>query len=422
MGRGVIPALAHTMLQSDALAVEFNEILNLVEIYAPFQPLDPAISFYAPWRTTTRDLRLNADTFLRSSNAWYLDANGIYRDSGLNAARFENSRLLMEPAGTNLCVNYNAAPDAGQSNMSINGTGTLTRVDRTAELAAAGLSDICPTGLVWRYDSPAGGSVIVNGQIGSLNASVLSGWCRKVSGTDHARIQDTYGQGQAPFENSDFERIVRSYTPTNAAARWSINHGNGDRVISEFILNSSTEGIVAESPIVTEGTAGQRAADVLIYENGFINPAQGMCLLSWQAKDESAPFEETSLDFLDPLVSIRDDPNNPTLLFFRKFSGSSDVNLRAHDGSGAIEIVMPSWVDGDMFLFATIWGPSDIQIGYNKNGAGWNWSAPLAYNGMFSAGGSMHIRYTPTFGDMLLNDLTIYDENRGPAWIEANYP
>ena len=46
--RGVIPAVSHVMLQSDTLATEFNEILNLVEIFAPFQPLDPAVIFYAP--------------------------------------------------------------------------------------------------------------------------------------------------------------------------------------------------------------------------------------------------------------------------------------------------------------------------------------------------------------------------------------
>ena len=422
--RGVIPAVSHVMLQSDTLAQEFNEILNLVEIFAPFQPLDPAVVFYAPLRNNTRDLRLNPDTFQRNSEAWYLDGSGIYRRSLANQARFENARLLMESAKTNKCTNYNTNPDPALTNIRLTGDASaiVRRVQNVSELANAGLLDICPDGNVLEFDNTAssgGANCIITGRADNLNQHTISAWALKI-GAPEVRLQDTYGQGIQPFVNTSLERITSTYVPINVAGEFSINAAAGGKC--QFILNQLEESIVATSPIVTEGTAGQRAIDFLSYADpvSWFNQSAGMALINARASFDSSLFVDGN--YTESLFSLFEDRFN--LLFLRS-PAAQGPNFRSQmSNSQTAQGASINFAPGDSIQIAVRWNRSApaFQIGHKLNNNTWVWGTEITSNlADFAIGSEVYVHYLPSVWPSRLSDAIIYNEDKGRAWIEDNY-
>ncbi len=408
--RGVVPALSHIMLHSDTLANEFNDILNAVEIFAPFQPLDPAVVFYAPLQFNTRDLRLSQDTFERNSEAWYLDGSGIYRRKLVNQARFENSRLLMESATTNKCENYNAEPDSAAENIitSLSPGATFERIQDVSQLQAAGLSEICTSGFVWHLNnqSAAGESYAqFEGFTLNTNPHTMSAFWRG-TGQGYLRLQGVAG---TPVDlPGAYEREIITQDPPTTTQRMRIYAWPGADLY--FVLNQFEEGDIATSPIITEGTAGQRAIDRLTYVENWFNQTQGMTLVTLK------PLFDLSSQIGDRGLLNLSDATLGLLyhdeLFFKTYDGVNTAQI-AHGGS----------IPGDIFFIAIRWltNPAELQIGLSKNGNTWQWVASSSYDGAFAKDSLFRIgralAYLYHFAD-----VQIYNEDKGTAWIEGNYP
>ncbi len=410
--RGVVPALSHIMLQSDDLAREFNDILNGVEIFAPFQPLDPAVTFSAPLRNTVRDLRLSAETFSRDSEAWYLDASGIYRRASIGAPRFENSQLLMEPASTNKCENYNANPDPALTNVNP-GAATASLVAAPAELLALGLSDICSDGNVIELHNEGGGptNAGITGAVGNLNSHAVSAWMNTFGSVVEFGVSDN----RQLVSTVGWERVTVIATPTGTWNTWQIRLDPGERV--QFILNQLEEAPVVMSPIVTEGTAGQRALDTLNYlpAAGFFNQLQGMAMVTvsfpWAfapgvLRSNSGVLSVSGLAF--SAIYIRNEVD--TGADFRSYIVNTNVGVET------------TWQADDVFYVALRWNDPISQIGFRRNNEPWVWDPAYTNPSMNWALDGFIRLCLDSREPKRIGNVQIFNEDYGTAWIEANYP
>lgn len=92
-------------------------------------------TFYAPLTVNTADALGAVDTFERLSDGLYQDSEGIWRTAGVNVARFETSKLLMEQSATNVFLGSSAAVTQtivlvlGKHTLSVHGSGSATSSD-----------------------------------------------------------------------------------------------------------------------------------------------------------------------------------------------------------------------------------------------------------------------------------------------------
>ena len=133
--------LKHWILHNDQLASEYDETLQLTPGYDPVRDVDPALTLHASLLTGPDSIpgAIRAISE-RNSEATYRAPRGVFL---LNApddqSRHEYSGqdealgVLLEPADTNKCTNWNANPDAALQNVvpvigvgSLDGASTVT--------------------------------------------------------------------------------------------------------------------------------------------------------------------------------------------------------------------------------------------------------------------------------------------------------
>lgn len=201
------------------------------------------------------------------------------------------------PQRTNKCTNYNANPDSGAvtpgsaaafnsatTNLtaSDSGSGALFGVvDDAAELAAAGLSGICTSGLVFKIDNSGGSGaakIDIGGTVGNTNAHSFSVWARG-SGTGDIRLSAGEGQTSLTLGSSYAKTISENATPGGTGRVMIVNAGVG--AIVYFILNQLEEGAFATSEIVTEGAAATRNASDSSYPVSGNLPVND-CVISFE--------------------------------------------------------------------------------------------------------------------------------------------
>lgn len=233
-------------------------------------------------------VRGTAITFSRASAAWAFDSSGVLRQYASGVPRIVPSpvgvmSVLSEPQSTNKCTNYNANPNGSLTNMAKGGdaAATLTEVDDTAALAAAGLSTVCSSGKVFKLDNSAGVAIAyvdAYGATGNTNDHTLSAYMRG-SGTAYLRTDFTLTNDWGPVTlTSSYARIVSRQG--SGLAGGSKNSADVLRVVAHpgsvvyFVLNQFEEQAFATSPIVTAGSAVTRVADVP-YAQPAINSAEG---------------------------------------------------------------------------------------------------------------------------------------------------
>ncbi len=423
--RGVVPAVSHIMLHSDTLANEFNDILNAVEIFAPFQPLDPAVSFYAPLQFNTRDLRLSQDTFRRNSEAWYLDGSGIYRRSLSHQARFGNNRLLMEPAKTNKCISYNANPDAALSNWILTGAaGAVIRRVQDSELVAVGLGNVCSSGDVVECDNRANAvgdwaTFRDAAPANNTNVHTISAWCKKLDGDGgDTKLRTHDNSFSIDFDNSTFERItVTGNTTTGSGLALRVNGGARCRVI----LYQYEESPVVTSPIITEGTAGQRSIDNLLYQRptflDLFNQSEGVVVADFQPLWNDDDINDQPYI---PLLGVNTGSN---LLYALHIAGTSGIRFYSFDQVNAPQVrYIGGPVNGELFRVVSHWSaadPNELGIGvYRYSDEQWTWDN-RAYNGSFPTNESFYVGNEPALPHRV-SGAQVFNQYRDRQWIEDN--
>lgn len=174
-----------------------------------------------------------------------------------------NKGLRVLEQRTNKCTNYNAAPDAGLSNVIKTGdaAATLTRELDTTALAAAKLSSIVTSGYVFKLDNSLGTTpafATINGTVGNTNKHSASCYIR--GGTGY--IGQPNGVGGANFSASSayVRRQVDDWTPAFTTTALLLRADAGQTLW--FVLNQLEEGTFSTATIIVAGAQATRIADL----------------------------------------------------------------------------------------------------------------------------------------------------------------
>ena len=212
-----------------------------------------------------------AITFTRASAAWAFDSSGVLRQYASGVPRIVPSpvnlmSVLREPQRTNKCTNYNANPNGSLTNLTKSGdaAATLTEVDDTAALTAAGLLSVCSSGKVFKLDNSAGVSsatVTAGGTTGNTNTHSVSVYARVGAGTGGYGFTSTPRMGS--FAGAAFARYSGAGTPASSGqSLWVVADAGA---VVYFILNQLEEGANATTPIVTAGSSVTRVRDQITF-------------------------------------------------------------------------------------------------------------------------------------------------------------
>jgi len=162
---------------------------------------------------------------------------------------------------TNKCENYNANPtDLTGVTKSGDAAATLTLVDDTAALAAAGLSGLATSGQVYKLDNSAGVAysyAYPDGATGNTNDHVFSSYVRGGEG----ELRASGGEGITAFSaSSTYVRRTSSFTPGASTRKGGVVAYPGEVVY--FILNDLEEGSKVTPTIVVAGAAATVAPEI----------------------------------------------------------------------------------------------------------------------------------------------------------------
>lgn len=207
-------------------------------------------------------------SFSRASAAWAFDSSGVLRQYASGVPRIVPSPagimgVLREPQRTNKSSTYNANPPnvGGVVKHSGDASATVTLVNDAAALSAAGLSNVCSSGMVYCADNSTGlGALHVYnpGGVGNTNPHTFSVYARGVGTCG-------LGSGYVPTNpattvlSASYSRVHHSFTPSNASDWLRLTVAPGS--VAYFILQAIEEGEFATSPILTAGAQVTRLRD-----------------------------------------------------------------------------------------------------------------------------------------------------------------
>ena len=212
---------------------------------------------------TTKRSRFAAYSDLNNfwTGGWVRNGSGNYEAKSSVELALSDNGLHTLPTRSNKQTNYNANPTnlSGMTKLG-DAAATLTVVDDTAALAAAGLGSICTSGNVFKLDNSAG----------AATATARITVSEPISGPHVASVHARRtGSGAVVFGMS--ETAVRTAIPAGTDyARFSgyDPDGSGQLVIIAdpgtvvwFILNQLEEGAFATPPIVTTGAGANRVGN-----------------------------------------------------------------------------------------------------------------------------------------------------------------
>lgn len=298
----------------------------------------------------------------RASAATYTNNDGKLVSAATNIARFDHAGagcklgLLLEGAITNKNTNYNANPTATTSfSTSGDAAGTLSVVDDTAALAAAGLDLLCTSGKVFCANNSAGSTdytVSLPGTTGNTNKHSASVYIRSPHGGTVCTIA-LNGSPVSITGNATYQRYKHeNQTPGSSSQRTVMVVPAGKTVY--FILYQLEENAFSTSVAVTTGSTAARSADRAYIDNIHLYP--------WYNATEG-------------YMAIR--------YFLPVMNGADSYIAVLHDGSTANTIGLRlSATDHDLLAYvraasANVFTSSndDLHVAGTMHGAGITWNA-----------------------------------------------
>ncbi len=424
----------HQLIHADALAAELEALGLDSSIFGAAGIPAPVFANLLPRRAGVWDALPNthgygdfSSAFTRASEALYRDGSGIWRSAGNGILRPDHDAsgnflgVLLEPESINKCTNYNANPDAALSNITKSGdaAATLTRVDDTAALAAAGLQAVCSSGFVFKLDNSAGSTnalAEVTGAVGNTNAHSCSVMWRG-SGTGSVGL-NTGAPAAQPLP-SGYERFkAPDRTPLSAGNFWTL-FANAGAVIY-FVLNQVEEHVVVTSPITTVGSTSTRSADDLSWPladwqgNDFLNDAAGMGAIIWRPG-----FSNTDLpnNTKQTIVSGLNNSTTSALISARTDTGGNPF-FWTHDSTSICELAKAWSADTD-YLIPVRWNATanEKQIGVKTAGS-WTWATATAYDGSQPNDSVLNVASTPIVGPAHHRGMFLWDQDDDTDVIE----
>lgn len=203
-----------------------------------------------------------SDTYVKTDEGFEIIATSGYEGEAIPLSTLVG--YVGEKNITNKCENYNAAPDGLLTNITKTGDAacTLTEVDDSAELEAAGLLGLVPSGTVFKLDNSGGavaGHATITGQTGNTNAHTASVWARGSTDETVGVINFSATAAAVSITGNTYARFAtENVTPSSVfdQLRVTVNAGK----ILYFILNQLEECPNATSEIIVAGASATRSA------------------------------------------------------------------------------------------------------------------------------------------------------------------
>lgn len=221
--------------------------------------------------------------------------------AGNNAPAYIDTGLASYVGRTNNCTNFNANPTATTNLTKLgDAAATLTVVDDTASLAAAGLNQqVCTSGKVFLLDNTNGVA------IASAQATGVTGTVASCVASAYVRGSGAFGVGMAlgggnTAQNQTATGNYTLYQQTasgNASRQFIITAAAGAKVW--FILNQLEVGTTASTPVVTAGAAMTYASDTLALQGDILAAAKSAAVtfvLQYRPKDQGGTQNYTILN------------------------------------------------------------------------------------------------------------------------------
>lgn len=299
----------------------------------------------------------------------------------------------------------------GNNVASTTGPGTFTRASDGLYLGADGNWRVAPANEP-RFENgqllmePAATNVFLNSDAAVTQTIILPLGDHTLSVRGSGSVVSSNNGGTATGHGTAIDGSPVTIDVTIAGGILFTVSGSPDYVQVE-------RGTVPTSPIITQGAAGQRAIDTLQWADSasFFNQAQGMAIMRFNPQFAKTDFPGV----VEGLLTL--DISRANLLYY-------DTAFRTRDGTNTAAVSTPNFVADDNIYLASLYGPAGpgtFQAGYKVNGGSWVWSVAIAYDGLFPASLGV-LKLAEIIGyPTRFSSIELYNENRGTAWVEANY-
>lgn len=186
--------------------------------------------------------------------------DGVVYESDTKVSLNTVDGLQGMPGSTNKNTNFNYNPDAALTNIAIyesgGSGGIVTRVLKVAELAAAGLTNRCPSGYVIHIDNTLGTgrlAILPGGDTGNTNTHTGSAI---VLGDGHIHLEGNYATNKTVFSTIGFKRKTNTGVTTLTTQGLQVGCEAGEECF--VVANQLEELPFATDTILVDGVSRSR--------------------------------------------------------------------------------------------------------------------------------------------------------------------
>jgi len=232
------------------------------------------------WQGATLPAVTDMLTTARSSTHLLANASGVYQSFGNNVlARNTGVGAYIGMSLSNICANYNAAPQLTNVAKEGDANAVLTIVDQSTELNSAGFGNIC-NGNAYKLDNSLGSTnawaLIAGTQSNTIDkcTQMVVAW-----GSGQFFTQVNAGGGGGSIGNTTLTSVPTLYSgiPSVATAIAGMRVCARPGAILYFVLNQYGVASFAAPPIITNGSSATRlASDVTAANMAWFTPLDGI--------------------------------------------------------------------------------------------------------------------------------------------------
>lgn len=291
--------------------------------------------------------RTGAGTAWTAAGSLETFANGL--------PRITDRGLLIEGPRTNQLSLFNADP-VDVSGLVPYGGATVSVVERSALIGAAGLGQVCPAGRVFRVVTTGNdqGVSIGTATTGTM-ATSASAWVAVESGSEAGVCLEGHGPVVATSSAALTRVSVNGVVP-GASTRMRLRSQGGASTFV-FILPQLETGASASSPIVTTGAGATRGGDVALLGQLALSPPYTLvCAFA----PDAAAWTTGPGQFV---LSLSDGAEVSRVIMLR--ASANTVNLEINNAGGRICLVTHAVVPGQLNRIAVRVAVDDMRSAAN---------------------------------------------------------
>ncbi|MDZ4363229.1 phage head spike fiber domain-containing protein [Brevundimonas sp.] len=294
-------------------------------------------------------------SFIRTGAGTAWTAAGTLETFASGVPRITDQGLLIEGPRTNQLNLFNADP-VDVSGLAPYGGATVSVVERSALIGAAGLAQVCPAGRVFRVVTTGNdqGVSIGTATTGAMMTSA-SAWVAVESGSGAGVCLEGHGP-VAVTSSAALTRVAVNGVMPGASTRMRLRSQGGTSSFV-FILPQLETGPSVSSPIVTTGAAATRGGDVALLGQLALSPPY---TISCAFEPDAAAWAAGVGQYV---LSLSDVGDVSRVIMLR--ASATTVNLEIYNAGGRICLINHTVVPGQTNRVAVRVAVDDMRSAVN---------------------------------------------------------